>query len=74
MKQEAATPQDGNIYVRVTPSLTWSVERWHPDASRYEAHYADTREAGERLARDWAALASAKVFVLDRGGITALSA
>jgi hypothetical protein len=68
MNQQATAPEDGNIYVRQTTSRTWSVERWHPDASRYEAHYTDTREAGERLAHGWAALASAKVFLLDGAG------
>ncbi len=62
------TPHDGNLYVRLQPSLEWVVERWQDDEQEYERVSVSSREAGFVHARQWAAVRSVKAFLLDLSG------
>lgn len=73
MVDEPTAPKDGNVYLRLTASLDWYVERWIDEYSHFNRWSAENLEEGTRLAQETAKASSVLAFLLDRsGGITLL--
>ena len=68
MSLPSVTPRDGNVYVRQTELLKWTVERWVVQHVDYDRFSVESRKDGERLATGIASKLSVSAFLLNRDG------